>query len=132
MIHQNLDQLAQLREEAKAEEEAAIAKRREIDTKIAELLWDDDAERTASYTGSFYKVKVQYKVTRKVDSDKLATVWNNLSEYSQAAFKWSADVSVTGLKKLRDNRPDDYKVVADMITTKPATPYVTVEPITKE
>ena len=128
----NLEQLAELRLHLKAAEDAAVERRRDIDTKIVELLNSTITEGTCNETTDSYKVKVQFKVSRKVDTEKLQSCWPTLSEFAQKAFKWSADVSATELKKLQENRPDDYKMVATLITTKPAAPYVTVEPITKE
>lgn len=44
------------------------------------------------------RIKVQFKLTRKVDSDALDKIWDDLPSGIQDAFEWSA---VTVLKELR-------------------------------
>ena len=37
------------------------------------------------------RIKVQFKLTRKVDSDALDKIWDKLPDNIQAAFEWEAN-----------------------------------------
>lgn len=119
-------ELIAARIEAKRAEDAAIATRRELDEQISLQLSTGKAEGTESLKlpDMGVKVTVTYKVSRKVDSDKLSAAWANLTADQQSAFKWSPDVSVTALRKLEG---DNLTAVAGFITTSPAAPSVKVE-----
>lgn len=121
-----IPELVAARIEAKRAEDAAIAARRELDEQISLQLSAGKAEGTESLKmpDMGVKVTVTYKVSRKVDSDKLSAAWANLSASEQAAFKWAPDVSVTGLRKLEG---DSLIAVSKFITTNPAAPSVKVE-----
>ena len=113
---------------AKREEDAAVAKRRELDEQISLQLSTGKAEGTESMKlpdiGA--KVTVTYKVTRKVDTEALQERWEYLSEEQRAAFKWSADVSVTALRKFEGN---DLVAVSKFFESKPASPIIKIEMI---
>jgi len=113
---------------AKREEDAAVAKRRELDEQISLQLSTGKAEGTESMKlpdiGA--KVTVTYKVTRKVDTEALQERWEYLSEEQRAAFKWSADVSVTALRKFEGN---DLVAVSKFFESKPASPTIKIEMI---
>ena len=113
---------------AKRIEDEAVAKRREIDEQISLQLSTGKAEGTESLKlpdiGA--KVTVTYKVTRKVDTEALQAGWQNLSEDQQAAFKWSADISVTALRKFEGN---DLVAVSKFFESKPASPTIKIEMI---
>jgi hypothetical protein len=113
---------------AKREEDAAVAKRRELDEQISLQLSTGKAEGTESLKlpELCAKVTVTYKVTRKVDTEALQTGWENLSAEQQAAFKWSAEVSVSALRKFEGN---DLVTVSKFFESKPAAPSIKVEMI---
>lgn len=120
-----LDDLVVDRIAAKRAEDAAVAARRVIDTAIAAALNDPaKLEGSVSRKLDLAKVTVTYGITRKANSAQLQAAWPKLSAAAQAAFKWSADVSVTGLKALL---PEDRKIVSEFIESKPSTPSVSVE-----
>jgi hypothetical protein len=124
-----LDQLVSDRIAAKRAEDAAVEARRVIDAAIAAALQDPSRlEGTASRKldlGEFNaKVTVTYGISRKTDSATLQVAWPKLSPTQQAAFKWHADVSVTGIRALA---PDAYKGISEFIEARPATPSVKVE-----
>lgn len=122
-----LQDLINIRIAAKREEEAAVAERRRIDAAIAELLKDPaKPEASISQRLDGFKVTVTYKVDRKADTDKLSADWAKLSAAAQAAFRWKADVSVSQLKKLTGK---DATVAAAYITSKEASPSITIEAI---
>jgi len=113
---------------AKRIEDEAVQKRREIDEQISLQLSTGKAEGTESMKlpdiGA--KVTVTYKVTRKVDTEALQERWEYLSEEQRAAFKWSADVSVTALRKFEGN---DLVAVSKFFESKPASPTIKIEMI---
>ena len=45
-------------------------------------------------------LKVQFKLTRRVDSDTLDEIWDKLPENVQDAFIWKAEVSTKAYKNL--------------------------------
>jgi len=113
---------------AKRVEDEAVQKRREIDEQISLQLSTGKAEGTESMKlpdiGA--KVTVTYKVARKVDTDALQERWEFLSEEQRAAFKWSADISVTALRKFEGN---DLVAVSKFFESKPASPTIKIEMI---
>ena len=113
---------------AKREEDAAAAKRRDLDEQISLQLSTGKAEGTESMKlpdiGA--KVTVTYKVARKVDTEALQERWEFLSEEQRAAFKWSADISVTALRKFEGN---DLVAVSKFFESKPASPTIKIEMI---
>lgn len=113
---------------AKRIEDEAVQKRREIDEQISLQLSTGKAEGTESMKlpdiGA--KVTVTYKVARKVDTDALQERWEFLSEEQRAAFKWSADISVTALRKFEGN---DLVAVSKFFESKPASPTIKIEMI---
>lgn len=113
---------------AKRIEDEAVQKRRELDEQISLQLSKGKAEGTESMKlpdiGA--KVTVTYKVTRKVDTEALQERWEYLSEEQRAAFKWSADISVTALRKFEGN---DLVAVSKFFESKPASPTIKIEMI---
>lgn len=113
---------------AKREEDAAVAKRRELDEQISLQLSTGKAEGTESMKlpdiGA--KVTVTYSVTRKVDTEALQERWEYLSAEQQAAFKWKADISVSALRKFEGN---DLVAVSKFFESKPASPTIKIEMI---
>lgn len=122
-----ISELIAARIAAKRAEDAAVAERRRIDASIAELLKDaNKPEGSVSQKSDGYKVTVTYKIDRKVDSDKLQAAWAKLSAAATQAFKWKADVSVSELRKLEGA---DAAAASVFITSKPASPQITIEAI---
>jgi len=112
--------------EAKADEAKANAHRVEIEQQMAALL-PGTGEETARADIDNYRIKVQYKVTRSIDSEKLESLWDDLSAKAQAAFAWKASIKVGELRKVMDFLPAEYAKLATAIESKPAKPSVTVE-----
>lgn len=121
----SLTELAALRLAAKEREDAAIAHRREIDAEIASIITGPD-EGAASQEVGGYKMTVTRKFARKVDTNKLRAEWGALTPDEQACFKWSADIETRVYRASKTILVDSY------ITTKPASPSVSVEAISKE
>ena len=122
-----IEQLIAARLAAKRAEDAAIQARREIDEQITNLLRPADRlEGTVSEKAGEYKVSVTYKLSRKVSTEDLQKAWDKLSAEQQGAFKWKADVSVAALRKLDDKAQLG---VSKFITSKPASPTITIEAV---
>jgi DNA-binding FadR family transcriptional regulator len=122
-----ISELVAARIAAKRAEDAAIKARREIDEQITNLLRPTDKlEGTVSEKTGEYKISVVYKLTRSVDTEDLQKVWDKLTAEQQGAFKWKADVSTAALRKLDDKA---LTAVSKLITSKPASPTITIEAI---
>jgi hypothetical protein len=122
-----IEQLIAARLAAKRTEDAAIQARREIDEQITNLLRPADRlEGTVSEKAGEYKVSVTYKLTRSVSTEDLQKAWDKLTAEQQGAFKWKADVSVAALRKLDDKAQLG---VSKFITSKPASPTITIEAV---
>ncbi len=122
-----IDQLIAARLAAKRAEDAAVQARREIDEQITNLLRPDDKlEGTVSEKTGEYKVSVTYKLSRTVSTEDLQKAWDKLTAEQQGAFKWGATVSVAALRKLDDKAQLG---VSKFITSKPASPTITIEAV---
>jgi hypothetical protein len=122
-----LSELIAARIAAKRIEDEAIAERRAVDKAIADMLKDPaKPEGSISQRTEGCKVTVTYKIDRKVDTDALTKAWDTLSAATTNAFKWKADVSVSELRKLA---PADAAAAAVFITSKEASPSITIEAV---
>ncbi len=122
-----LHELIAARLAAKRLEDTAVTARREIDEQIANHLRPaDKVEGTVSEVAGDYKISVTYKLSRAVATDELQKAWGNLSAELQAAFKWKADISVSALRKLESR---DQSAASKFLTSKPATPTISIEAV---
>jgi len=122
-----ISELVAARIAAKRSEDAAVQARRDIDEQITNLLRPaDKLEGTVSEKTGEYKISVVYKLSRSVATEDLQKVWDKLTAEQQGAFKWKADVSVSALRKLDDKA---MAAVSKLITSKPASPTITIEAI---
>lgn len=111
---------------AKADEDAAKARRYEIEAAItATLPGGEEATTTAKLQGA--KVTVTRKLTRSADTAQLQAAWASLPAQAQAIFKWSADIDLRKMRAAQEMAPDVYAAAARFITTKPAKAAVRVE-----
>lgn len=118
--------LAAAHVQAKADEDAARARRYEIEAQIVALLPGAD-EGTTTNKLDTVKVSVTRKLTRSVDTAALQERWSLLPAQAQAVFKWSADIDTRKLRAAQDMAPDAYAAAAQFITAKPSKPGVKVE-----
>jgi hypothetical protein len=100
-------------EERRLIEEAMLA---HLPTKIEGTVTDKDAG-----------ISVQFKVTRKVDTEKLQQFWSELPEAAHVAFRWKAEANTTALKSLQEVNPQAYQAVIAFITTSPAKPAFSIK-----
>lgn len=111
---------------AKADEDAAKARRYEIEAAIVAAIPGGD-ESTASAKFDAVKVTVSRKLTRSVDSAALQAAWAQLPSQAQAIFKWAADIDIRKMRAAQEMAPEIYSAAAAFITTKPAKAAVKVE-----
>lgn len=111
---------------AKKVEDEAVAERRRIGKLLEDAMPGPDEGTVSGVVGDF-KVIVQRKVTRKVDSDALSQNWGELSNNVQNAFKWNAEIVTKQFRALVDLASADAEIAKTFITTKPAASSVTVE-----
>ena len=109
--------------QAKEDERKAVEHRRQLDKMIQSLLPKKD-EGSITETNGDFKVSVTYKLDRKLDTEKLQASWANLPAAAQGAIKWKAELATSVFRTLSD---EDRASLADYITTKPASPTVSVE-----
>lgn len=131
MKAQTITELAALRVAAKQREDDAIAERREIDAALAAAVEGPD-EGSASRIDGDYKITVTRKLTRKVDTEALQTVWAGLDKKVQDTFTWSAGINTKHLRALQELGASELTAASAFITTSPAAVSVKVEAITKE
>lgn len=117
--------------EAKAAEAKANATRVAVEMMIAAELPAHGPEDTRKAELDGFRVAVRYGVTRKVDTEKLQAMWDELPAKAQEAFKWKADVSLPKLRMLQEFMPVDFAKLAAAIETKPAKPSISVEVVEK-
>jgi hypothetical protein len=124
----SLSELIAARIAAKRAEDQAVAARREIDAQLAELMADANKPEgsISRKTDDGYKLTVTYKIDRKVDTEALTKDWAKLPIDVQAAFKWSAALSVSEFRKLQDKAQLS---ASRFITAKPASPSITIEAV---
>ena len=78
----------------KREEKVMQARRREVEDEL--LTYAKAVPEGTVHLND--RIKIQFKLTRKVDSDALDAIWDDLPDRIQAAFEWTA---VPVLKELR-------------------------------
>ena len=114
--------------QAKEDERKAIEHRRSLDKMIQDML-PAIYEGSISKTEGDYKATVIYKLDRKFNTPALQAAWHTIPERAHSALKWKADLSVSAFRTLSE---DDKALIGKFMTTKPASPTVTVEIKEKE
>lgn len=117
--------------EAKAAEQAATARRIEIEQHIVGMLPSQSTEGSVRQDVGDWRIGVTYKLTRTVDTDKLQAMWDDLGDKARAAFRWKAEVRIKEMRGLQEYVPAEYALIAEAIETKPAKPSVSVELVDK-
>ena len=100
LIHQDpIDTLTAEWLVLKREEKTMQARRREVEdeliTHVATV-----PEGTVHLND---RIKIQFKLTRKVDSDALDAIWDKLPENIQGAFEWEAKPVLKELRKVKND-----------------------------
>ena len=116
--------LAQAWLDAKAEENAARAKRIEIEEELLAILpCREEGSQTIKLENGM-RVVTEGRLTRSIDAKALADDWNDLPAIIQGSFHWKPDLKITCFKSLED---DHKALIAKYVTTKPAKSGVKVE-----
>lgn len=118
------EQLAQEWLDAKAEENAARAKRIEIEEELLSLLPCREEGSQTNKLGNGMRVVTEGRLTRSIDAKALADDWSELPAIIQGTFHWKPDLKITCFKSLED---DHKSLIAKYVTTKPAKSGVKVE-----
>jgi hypothetical protein len=87
--------------EAKNREQKATAERREIEDMIVkELGFSTTFDGSKTYDAGPYKVRIQGRIDRKIDSDKLQEIAaeNGLSAHLSSLFRWKPEINMTAWK----------------------------------
>ena len=110
--------------DAKAEENAARAKRIEIEEELLAILpCREEGSQTIKLENGM-RVVTEGRLTRSIDAKALADDWNDLPALIQGTFHWKPDLKITCFKSLED---DHKALIAKYVTTKPAKAGVKVE-----
>jgi hypothetical protein len=124
---QQIDTAAERLIALKLAEHQATAARIEAEAALLALVQCPD-EGSKTYRGLRFKVTVTGNVSRRVDEAALAGVRERLGESMfERAFRFKPEVSVTGIKYLRDNEPQLYAVAAEAIVATPGKSSVKAE-----
>ena len=83
----------------KREEKAMQARRREVEDEL--LAYVATVPEGTIHLND--RIKIQFKLTRRVDSDALDKIWDELPDNIQAAFSWEAKPVTKELRKVQDD-----------------------------
>jgi hypothetical protein len=115
----DLHELSQQWVEAKAAEQAAQEKRRQIEDAMSAIIdLPADFEGTKSFDAGFFKISTVCRINHKIDSARLQEVAaeHGLSEYLSSLFRWKPEISAKNWK------------AADESITKPLLEAITATP----
>jgi hypothetical protein len=111
---------AQLRMAKQAETEAK-AERLRIEGLITEQFAKPESNEGTHNDEEF---TITWKLNRTVNTDQLATDYDDLPANAQKAFRWKAEVNLAYLRSLSEIDPAAYNKAAVFITSKPAKPTI--------
>ena len=112
--------------DAKKLETAAVKDRRELeDSMVKEFALPKDLEGTVNHEVGGYKIKMEGRINRKVDSDKLQMLAAEagLSEHLSSLFRWKPEINVKAWDAAADAVTGP---LLDAITSTPGRPTFTI------
>lgn len=115
--------------EAKAKEAEAVAMRRALEDRISSLAGiPDTLEGTQTVKPDGYVMKIEGRINRKVDGDKLQeiAIETGLQDHLSSLFRWTPEIN---MKVWKSTDPAITTPLLGAITSKPGRPSFT---ITKE
>lgn len=115
---QTPEEIAQELMDAKLIEQRAVARRRELEEKLAECFEKLEEGSFTKRVGDF-KVNVSYTVRRTVDLDLLDAIPAEKLPFSLRPIKTVRELDITQMRALRDANPDMYRVFSAAMTAKP-------------
>jgi hypothetical protein len=111
---------AQLRMAKQAENEAKTERLR-IEGLITEQFAKPESNEGTHNDEEF---TITWKLNRTVNTDQLATDYDDLPTNAQKAFRWKAEVNLAYLRSLSEIDPAAYNKAAVFVTSKPAKPSI--------
>ena len=111
---------------AKADEAAATKRRRDIEDQLVKLFEvPESLEGTKNIEAEQFKVKIEGRINRKVNSEKLQELASEhgLTEHLSSLFRWKPEINMTVWKA------SDASITAplmDAITATPGRPSFTI------
>jgi hypothetical protein len=115
--------------DAKAAETAATKTRRDLeDAMVKTFNVAETLEGTLNFDADTYKVKIEGRINRKINADKLQELAaeNGLSDHLASLFRWKPEINAFAWKAAK---PEITTPLLDAITATPGRPSFT---ITKE
>lgn len=112
--------------EFKKIEDDARASRVAAEARLVSMV-EAKSEGTLHEEDGRIKATITFKITRTVNSEKLAEDWNSLPPIVHDAFVWKPDLVLKHMRALEAANPDAYAVLAKYVTAKPAKPSVKIE-----
>jgi hypothetical protein len=115
--------------DAKAAETAAIKTRRDLEDAMVKTFGvAETLEGTLNFDADTYKVKIEGRINRKINADKLQELAaeNGLSDHLASLFRWKPEINAFAWKAAK---PEITTPLLDAITATPGRPSFT---ITKE
>jgi len=112
--------------DAKKMETAAVKDRRELeDSMVKEFALPKDLEGTVNHEVGGYKIKMEGRINKKVDSDKLQMLAAEagLSEHLSSLFRWKPEINVKAWDAAADAVTGP---LLDAITSTPGRPTFTI------
>lgn len=111
---------------AKAIETAAIKTRRDLeDAMVKSLGIAENLDGTVNVDADTYKVKIEGRINRKINADKLQELAaeNGLTEHLASLFRWKPEINAAAWKAAK---PEITKPLLDAITATPGRPSFTI------
>ena len=111
---------------AKAAETAAIKTRRDLeDAMVKSLGIAENLDGTVNVDADTYKVKIEGRINRKINADKLQELAaeNGLTEHLASLFRWKPEINAAAWKAAK---PEITKPLLDAITATPGRPSFTI------
>jgi hypothetical protein len=111
---------------AKAIETAAIKTRRDLeDAMIKSLGIAENLDGTVNVDADTYKIKIEGRINRKVNADKLQELAaeNGLTEHLASLFRWKPEINAAAWKAAK---PEITSPLLDAITATPGRPSFTI------
>lgn len=111
---------------AKAKEAEATAERRKLeDQMVAQFNVPSNLDKTANFEADGYKVKVEGRINRKINSEKLQeiAVEHGLMAHLECLFRWKPEINAAIWKS---TDPSITTPLLDAITSTPGRPSFTI------
>ena len=111
---------------AKAEEAEATSRRRTLeDQMVAQFNVPSNLDKTANFEADGYKVKVEGRINRKINSEKLQeiAVEHGLMAHLECLFRWKPEINAAVWKATDSSITN---LLLDAITATPGRPSFTI------